>query len=86
MKMGLGIAGMSFFTVIWALLNLLVHVFFALGVYKFAKAGEVDGKQTWLVTPPIWALTTLILGPFIAGVYWLIHHSSLGRFNNLDAK
>ena len=84
--MGLGIAGMSLVTVIWGLLNLVIHVFFAIGVYKFAKAGEVNGKQTWLVIPLIWALTTLILGPFIAGVYWLIHHSSLGGFNNLDTK
>ena len=68
------------------ILSFLIHVTFAIGVYGAAKYAEQNGKQLWLVWPIAWAMATLILGPFFAGVYWLIHHSQIGGFNDSALK
>ncbi|MEO2279171.1 hypothetical protein [Pseudoalteromonas pernae] len=60
--------------------NFALHILFALGVFKHARFGSVAGKTTWIVGPFMWFLATLVLGPFFAAVYWLIHHSSFGQF------
>ena len=63
-------------------LGIVLHIVFATGVYRLAKMGEVDGYRTWFVGPIYWALCTLLLGPFFSGVYWMIHHSTFGRFSD----
>lgn len=71
---------------VWLVFTIIVHVLFALGVYKFAKQGDGSSRQTWLVGPFVWSLTTLVLGPFFAAVYWLVHHSSMGGFSDHPLK
>ncbi|QBG37186.1 hypothetical protein [Litorilituus sediminis] len=79
----LGIGG-NLIALIFLVINIIIHFMFAFGVYKYAKDGEVNGKQTWMVTPLIWGVSTVFLGPFFAAVYWLIHHSNLGSFSEFD--
>lgn len=56
---------------------LVIHIAFAIGVYKDAKS-----RVTVLVSPFIWSLTVLFGGVYLAGGYWLIHHSILANKNN----
>lgn len=59
----------------------IVHLVFAVGVFQAARRGQQDGRRCWLVQPGYWALASLILGPFFAAVYWAIHHSAFGGFD-----
>jgi len=52
---------------------ILVHVFFAIGVYRDTK----KMKRIELVGPVIWTLATLIGGVFVATAYWLLNRSIL---------
>lgn len=66
--------------------NILLHIVFALGVYKSAKTIRESGLETWLVDPLGWAAATLVLGPYFAAVYWVVHHSSIGGANDRSVK
>lgn len=68
---------MFFFVLAMAIL----HLVFTVGVFQTARRGQQDGSRCWLVQPRYWALATLILGPFFAAVYWAIHHSAFGGFD-----
>lgn len=59
-------------TLFW-LLVALVHCAFAVGVFADAS----NRRRLWFVSVWIWALATLMGGAFVAGVYWIIHHSML---------
>lgn len=62
-----------FWGFIFFLVVAVIHVFFALGVYRDAKRISV----TLFVQPEIWLLATLLGGVLVATAYWLIHHSRL---------
>lgn len=62
-------------TVVW-LATALIHIAFAIGVFKAAEKLE-EGGDTHFVPPMIWALATLIGGVVTAGIYWALHHSTL---------
>ncbi len=67
-----------FFWIIWAVAVAVVNIAFAIGVFVDADLMFVKTKkETYLVSKWIWALATLIGGVFIAGIYWLVHHSKL---------
>ncbi|TMP39061.1 hypothetical protein CWB97_21285 [Pseudoalteromonas citrea] len=78
--------GASVFVISTFILYAVMHIAFAAGVFYSARKGEVKGEDTWLVNPLFWSLSTLILGPFFAAVYWVIHHSSIGSFNQDNLK
>lgn len=60
------------------LLTAIVHVGFAVGVYVDSKRmQQFQRRGTFLVAGALWSLATLLGGVFAAGVYWLVHHSSL---------
>lgn len=50
-----------------AVLTVLVHLFFAIGV----ASDDVDGK---LVPKFVWVLATLLTGPVAGALFWIIHH------------
>jgi len=70
------------FSQLMTIAYVLLHIVFALGVYKSAKTIRRAGLETWVVDPIGWAAATLLLGPYFAGVYWLVHHSSIGSAND----
>lgn len=55
----------------------LVHVFFAVAVFKDAK--KLPRKPIF-ESPLIWFLATLLGGVFAAAIYWLMHHSRLNQW------
>lgn len=59
--------------------NIILHVIFAGAVAKDAGTLVKRGTHTLLVSPIVWAFSTLIGGVFIAVIYWFMHHSTLTR-------
>ncbi len=59
----------------------VLHLIFAVGVFQAAHRGQQNGGRCWLVSPIVWALATVVLGPFFAAVYWAMHHSNFGGFD-----
>jgi hypothetical protein len=52
----------------------IVHIGFAIAVLQDTRRRVGD---TFLVGGGIWALATLLGGVVTAGIYWVIHHSTL---------
>jgi hypothetical protein len=73
--------GLAFaFAILSWLLMAVVNVSFAFGVWLDAGDIRRTGRgKLFLVGPSLWALATLFGGVFVAGVYWVIHYSSLRR-------
>ena len=63
---------------IYWLIIAAIHVVFAIGVYKDAVRLQRELNHPVLFVPvEIWAIATLVGGVITAGIYWVIHHSTL---------
>jgi hypothetical protein len=62
------------YTVVAAILGLVVHIVFAVAVYDDAAKRK---RAPVFVGPAIWGLATLLGGALVAALYWLMHHSTL---------
>lgn len=60
-----------------AVLAVLVHLMFAIGVAVDAREREQAGQRAALAGSVTWFLATLLGGVFVAGIYWVMHHSTL---------
>ena len=73
---------MPFFFVLLSIVIVVIpviHISFSLAVLADAKRLRQQMIPTFFVGGGIWALATLVGGVFAAGVYWVIHHSTLRR-------
>lgn len=57
--------------------TLVVHVAFAYAVDRDAANLGRSGRRLVFVGEFLWALATLVGGPLVAAIYWVVHHSSL---------
>lgn len=69
-----GLFGISFFWIVafWVL-TIIIHITFAVAVYRDAKRLETP----IFVESGIWLIATLVGGVFVAAIYWALHHSRL---------
>jgi hypothetical protein len=58
-------------------LTLVLHFFFAMGVFSSARSLRTRGERVMFAPPVVWAFFTLMWGMFVLLPYWLIHHSTL---------
>jgi len=57
----------------------IINFIFASAVAKDAGQVAKNGEKTAMVSGLVWAFSTLILGIYVAAIYWFIHHSTLTR-------
>lgn len=60
-------------TALWFLLHVLCMV----GTHRDATEYQGEHGTTIMLTPVIWSLCALLLGPFGLGLYWAMHRSTL---------
>ena len=75
------------FSIVFYFLVALINLMFAIAVYFDAKdLFRKTPEGTFFVGAIIWALATLLGGVFVAGLYWVIHHSTLNPNRNYEEK
>ena len=75
MLSALFISGLAICSVV---IVIVVHISFAVAIFRDATNLPAPRKPIF-VGPSIWLLATLIGGVFVAGSYWIVHHSRLNQ-------
>ena len=57
----------------------IVHIIFAVAVYRDARRLGSKGRHPVLVDAWAWVLGTALGGVLVVGLYWAVHHSTLSR-------
>jgi hypothetical protein len=68
------VVAVSFFVV-----TAVVHIGFATAISADAGRLQRDEGGPLIVGQFLWTLATLLGGVFVAGLYWVVHHSALSR-------
>ena len=63
----------------------VVHVAFAVAVFRHASARRAEGGRHVFVGPELWTLAALVSGPVAVVSYWLLHCSRLAGTEELLA-
>ncbi len=70
--MKLGLLELIFaYNFLWYLTVVIIHLFFSIGVYQETINPQ---RRIVLVPPVIWILSTLVFGPVVGCLFWIIHH------------
>lgn len=70
---------LSSLSIMITVISVIVHVIFASAIARDAGNLAKTKRTTYLVSGVSWAFATLIGGVFVAGLYWIMHYSSLAR-------
>jgi len=62
---------------ILAVVAFIIHIAFAVAVFKDASARRAGEQHLWFVSPIFWAGSVLIGSVFAAALYWVMHYSTL---------
>ena len=73
------VIGIPFLAIAILIATLIVHFAFALGVSKACHSRTLECRTTNLVTPWFWILATLLGGPVMGCMYWIVNESSLNK-------
>ena len=73
------------FAMLVSLMQMFLHLMLALGVYPAASDRAIRGRKLWFVGAGLWAFATLIGGIFTAGMYWVMHQSTLSPAGDADS-
>ena len=69
-----------YWSVIVATVTAFIHIAFGVAVLNDASNLKSSNSKTLqFVSPFFWMLAVLFGGVLIAGLYWLIHHSTLNK-------
>lgn len=68
-------------SVAFAMAQLLVNVFCAIGVANAIQQREAGGRDPLLVPRLVWIIGTFFTGLVGVLMYWVMHHSKLSREN-----
>lgn len=66
-----------FAMVLFRLALAIVHVAFAVAVFRHSIGLRSEGRRLAFVGPELWTLATLVSGVLGIAAYWLIHGSTL---------
>ena len=55
----------------------LLHVLFAVAVWRDSRHWVRRGGRTVLLAGWVWTLATLVFGLLAVALYWVVHHSTL---------
>lgn len=67
----------GFWSTLILVLTVIVHFVFGYGVYVDALRLVKRGRRLYFVNSRFWFFATLVGGVFVAGIYWVLHHSRL---------
>jgi hypothetical protein len=70
------------FLYLMMLINGILHLIFAGAIAHDAGKLTRMGQRPVLVSGTTWAFATLIGGVMVAGLYWILHYSTLTRVSD----
>lgn len=65
--------------IIMLAIKAILHVLFASAIAQDAGRLTKMNRAPFFVSGVTWAFATLVGGVMVAGLYWLMHHSTLAR-------
>lgn len=69
-----------FWSVAVTTITALIHIAFSFAVLNDANSlKSTNSNKLQFVSPFFWMLAVLFGGVFVAGMYWVIHHSTLNK-------
>ena len=74
-----GVIGVPLLAIAILIATLVVHFAFAMGVSKACRNRTLDSRTTNVVAPWLWILATLLGGPVMGCMYWIVNESSLNK-------